>query len=59
MKPMDHVLETAEKISSMEIRGAGNLLGKQQHGNIKYMGYGLYMQLLAEEIEKLKNDYHG
>jgi transcription-repair coupling factor (superfamily II helicase) len=39
----------------LEIRGAGNLLGKQQHGNIKYMGYGLYMQLLAEEIEKLKN----
>lgn len=43
----------------LEIRGAGNLLGKQQHGNIKYMGYGLYMQLLAEEIEKLKNDYQG
>lgn len=43
----------------LEIRGAGNLLGKQQHGNIKYMGYGLYMQLLAEEIEKLKNDYQS
>ncbi len=40
----------------LEIRGAGNLLGKQQSGNIKYMGYGLYMQLLAEEIEKLKNE---
>ena len=25
MKPMDHVLETAEKISSMEIRGAGRI----------------------------------
>lgn len=43
----------------LEIRGAGNLLGKQQHGNIKYMGYGLYMQLLAEEIEKVKNDYQS
>lgn len=40
----------------LEIRGAGNLLGREQHGNIKYMGYGLYMQLLAEEIEKLKNE---
>jgi transcription-repair coupling factor (superfamily II helicase) len=44
------------KIASrdLEIRGAGNLLGKQQHGNINYVGYGLYMQLLAEEIERLK-----
>lgn len=39
----------------LEIRGAGNLLGKQQHGNINYVGYGLYMQLLAEEIEKLRS----
>ena len=44
------------KIASrdLEIRGAGNLLGKEQHGNINYVGYGLYMQLLAEEIERLK-----
>ena len=40
----------------LEIRGAGNLLGKQQHGNIKQIGYALYMQMLAEEIEKLKVD---
>lgn len=39
----------------LEIRGAGNLLGKQQHGNIKQIGYALYMQMLAEEIEKLKS----
>lgn len=39
----------------LEIRGAGNLLGKQQHGNIKQIGYALYMQMLAEEIEKLRN----
>jgi transcription-repair coupling factor (superfamily II helicase) len=44
----------------LEIRGAGNLLGKQQHGNIKQIGYALYMQMLAEEIEKLKvsNETH-
>jgi len=42
----------------LEIRGAGNLLGKEQHGNINFIGYGLYMQLLAEEIEKLKHHDH-
>lgn len=39
----------------LEIRGAGNLLGKEQHGNIRNIGYGLYMQLLANEIERLKH----
>ena len=45
------------KIASrdLEIRGAGNLLGKQQHGYISAVGLGLYTQLLGEEIEKLKN----
>lgn len=38
----------------LEIRGAGNLLGAEQHGNITKVGYGLYMQMLAEEIEQLK-----
>lgn len=38
----------------LEIRGAGNLLGAEQHGTISKVGYGLYMQMLAEEIEKLK-----
>jgi len=39
----------------LEIRGAGNLLGKEQHGNIIAVGLGLYTQILGEEIEKLKN----
>lgn len=38
----------------LEIRGAGNLLGGEQHGNISKVGLGLYMQMLAEEIEKQK-----
>lgn len=44
------------KIASrdLEIRGAGNILGAEQHGNISKIGYGLYMQMLAEEIEALK-----
>lgn len=40
----------------LEIRGAGNILGRDQHGNMSKIGYGLYMQLLAQEIERLKND---
>lgn len=38
----------------LEIRGAGNLLGEKQHGHISQLGYSLYMQLLASEIDKLK-----
>lgn len=56
------VLENQElgsgfKIASrdLEIRGAGNLLGKEQHGNISKVGLALYMQLLAQEIERLKH----
>lgn len=39
----------------LEIRGAGNVLGEQQHGFINTIGYALYMQLLSQEVEKLKN----
>jgi transcription-repair coupling factor (superfamily II helicase) len=40
----------------LEIRGAGNLLGKQQSGNLGAVGYETYMQLLEEAIEKLRGD---
>jgi len=39
----------------LEIRGAGNVLGREQHGNILNIGLGLYMQLLTEEIDRLKS----
>ncbi len=38
----------------LEIRGAGNILGEQQHGHISSIGYALYMQLLSKEMERLK-----
>ncbi|MEX0621454.1 MAG: DEAD/DEAH box helicase [Candidatus Woykebacteria bacterium] len=38
----------------LKIRGAGNLLGKRQSGNIALVGYELYIQLLSQQIEKLK-----
>ena len=34
----------------LEIRGAGNLLGAEQHGNIDSVGYDLYIRLLQEAI---------
>jgi len=40
----------------MEIRGAGNLLGQQQHGFIAAVGLDLYSQLLQEEIARLKGE---
>ena len=43
------------KIAShdLEIRGAGNLLGKDQSGQIHQVGYELYTQLLSEAVEEL------
>lgn len=42
-------------MKDMEIRGAGNLLGKEQSGYIYSVGFDLYIRLLSEAIEKLKN----
>lgn len=36
----------------LSIRGAGNLLGKQQHGFIDSVGYDLYTQMLTEAVAK-------
>lgn len=36
----------------LSIRGAGNLLGKQQHGFIDSVGYDLYMQMLRDTIKR-------
>lgn len=38
----------------LQIRGAGNVLGSEQSGKMNEIGYSLYIQLLEEEISKLK-----
>ncbi|WNR44770.1 transcription-repair coupling factor [Paenibacillus roseipurpureus] len=43
----------------LSIRGAGNLLGAEQHGFIASVGFDLYSQMLAEEIAKLKLEIDG
>lgn len=39
----------------LEIRGAGNLLGPQQHGHITGIGFAAYCEMLEETIKRLKN----
>lgn len=38
----------------LEIRGAGNLLGKVQHGHMEAVGYDLYCKMLNEAVKKEK-----
>ncbi len=38
----------------LDIRGAGNLLGDEQSGHIKEVGYELYQQMLEEAVQLLK-----
>lgn len=38
----------------LEIRGAGNLLGAQQHGHIDSVGFEMYCQLLEEAVNRLQ-----
>ena len=38
----------------LEIRGAGNLLGKEQHGFVSEVGFNFYCQLLEDSIDELK-----
>ncbi|MDE6967420.1 MAG: transcription-repair coupling factor, partial [Clostridia bacterium] len=37
----------------LEIRGAGNVLGKEQHGHIAKVGYDMYCKLLKEAVEEI------
>ncbi len=38
----------------LEIRGAGSILGEKQHGHIAEIGYALYIEMLAQEVERLR-----
>ncbi|MDA6161893.1 hypothetical protein OSK10_26870, partial [Escherichia coli] len=43
----------------LSIRGAGNLLGAEQHGFIDSVGFDLYSQMLKEAIEERKDKLDG
>ncbi|MDE6937994.1 MAG: DEAD/DEAH box helicase, partial [Lachnospiraceae bacterium] len=40
----------------LEIRGAGNLLGAEQHGHMEAVGYDLYCKMLNEAVNLLKGE---
>lgn len=40
----------------LEIRGAGNLLGAEQHGHMQAVGYDLYCKMLNEAVRDLKGN---
>jgi len=47
-------------MKDMEIRGAGNLLGREQSGDIYSVGFDLYLKLLDEAVRRLENSsYEG
>jgi transcription-repair coupling factor (superfamily II helicase) len=41
-------------MEDLEIRGAGNILGTEQHGYIANVGFDLYCRILRETVERLK-----
>jgi transcription-repair coupling factor (superfamily II helicase) len=45
-------------MKDMEIRGAGNLLGREQSGDIYSVGFDLYLHLLDEAIRRLEDDHY-
>lgn len=40
----------------LEIRGAGNIFGKEQHGHIEKVGYDMYVKLLDEVVKEIKGE---
>lgn len=56
------IMESSEELGAgfriamrdLEIRGAGELLGARQHGNIDSVGFDLYTRLLAQAINEAK-----
>ena len=43
-------------LRDLEIRGAGNLLGAEQHGHMEAVGYDLYCKMLNEAVKHLKGE---
>lgn len=43
-------------LRDLEIRGAGNLLGKEQSGHIAAVGYEMYCELLEDAVKKIRSE---
>ena len=62
-KRLDAIMEFTElgsgfKIAmrDLEIRGAGDVLGKEQHGHLEKVGYDMYCKLLESAVKELKGE---
>ncbi len=62
-KRLQTILEASElgagfriAMRDLEIRGAGNLLGAEQHGHVSTVGFDLYTRMLAEAVERLRGN---
>ena len=43
----------------LELRGAGSLLGAQQHGHMEAVGYDMYLKILGDAVAELKGEQAG
>ncbi len=43
-------------MKDLELRGAGNIFGKEQHGHIAKVGYDMYVKMLDEEVKNIKGE---
>jgi transcription-repair coupling factor (superfamily II helicase) len=46
-------------MKDMEIRGAGNLLGRDQSGDVYSVGFELYLRLLEDAIARLSDEHYA
>ena len=60
-KRFDALLENTDigsgfkiSLADLSIRGAGSILGAEQHGHIERVGYEMYIEILEEAIKELK-----
>jgi transcription-repair coupling factor (superfamily II helicase) len=43
-------------LRDLEIRGAGNLIGAEQHGHLAAVGFNLYVRMLKEAVQELRGE---
>lgn len=62
-KRLDAIMEFSDfgsgykiALRDLEIRGAGDVLGKMQHGHIQQVGYDMYVKLLNEVVSEIKGE---